>query len=105
MNNKLPLLSILLLSLSASTSFASENGGDNIGAGSDGFFVAPLDVDNLPANLFAFSLYTNRYTSTDFGALPGFDANVTAIVPRIDYLSPVKVLGGRLGSHQAIGRH
>lgn len=97
MNKKLSLLSILLLSLSASPSFASENGGDNIGAGSDGFFVAPLDVDNLPANLFAFSLYSNRYTSTDFGTLPGFDANVTAIVPRIDYLSPVKVLGGRLG--------
>lgn len=90
-------LTALAAALAAAPALASESGSDNIGPGADGFFVAPLDVDSLPAHLFAFSVYTNRYTADEFGALPGFDAKVTALVPRIDYLSPVKVLGGRLG--------
>ncbi|AZE48409.1 lipoprotein [Pseudomonas chlororaphis] len=34
---------------------ASESGVDNIGPGTDGFFILPLDVNGLPDHMFAFN--------------------------------------------------
>lgn len=34
---------------------ATESGVDNIGAGTDGFFILPLDVNALPDHMFAFN--------------------------------------------------
>ncbi|WP_417697452.1 SphA family protein [Pseudomonas sp.] len=82
---------------------ATETGVDNIGTGTDGFFVLPLDVDNLPDHMFAFNLYYNHYKARKFnisslgGEVPDVEIESTAVVPRIDYLSPLRVAGGRLG--------
>ncbi|AJO79350.1 transporter [Pseudomonas sp. MRSN 12121] len=40
---------------------ASESGVDNIGPGTDGFYILPLDVNGLPDHMFAFNLYYNHY--------------------------------------------
>ena len=40
---------------------ATEAGVDNIGTGTDGFFMLPLEVDSLPQNMVAFNLYYNHY--------------------------------------------
>lgn len=98
------LTGALTLALSAAA-FASENGGDNIGAGSDGFFVAPLDVNHLPDHLFVFDVYYNHYSTTQFDGtpLPAFEkATATVIAPRIDYLSPVRLLGARVGGYVSL---
>lgn len=86
---------------------ATENGVDNIGPGTDGFFVLPLDVNNLPDNMFAFNLYYNHYEATKLdisslgGKVPGVKITSDAIIPRLDYLGPLRVFGGRLGGYVA----
>ena len=86
---------------------ATETGVDNIGTGTDGFFVLPLDVDNLPDHMFAFNLYYNHYKARKFnisslgGEVPDVEIESTAVVPRIDYLSPLRVAGGRFGIYVA----
>ena len=99
----------LMLATSAVTlpALATEAGVDNIGTGTDGFFVLPLDVDNLPENMVAFNLYYNHYKATKFnisslgGKVPNVEIESTAVIPRIDYLSPVRILGGRLAGYIA----
>lgn len=101
MNNKkvwVPLALSAALALPACVQ-ATENGVDNIGPGADGFFVAPLDVDSLPDNLFAVDVYYNHYHSTHFGDLPGFKVTSSTTVPRIDYLSGLRLFGGRVGAY------
>jgi len=91
----------------ALSALATENGVDNIGPGTDGFFVLPLEVDSLPDNMFAFNLYYNHYKARKFnisslgGEVPGVEIESTAVIPRIDYLSPLRVAGGRLGIYVA----
>ncbi|MCI0995208.1 transporter, partial [Pseudomonas corrugata] len=86
---------------------ATENGVDNIGPGTDGFFVLPLEVDSLPDNMVAFNLYYNHYKARTFnisslgGKVPGVEIESTAVIPRIDYLSPLRFAGGRLGIYVA----
>jgi len=86
---------------------ATENGVDNIGTGTDGFFVLPLEVDSLPDNMVAFNLYYNHYKARTFnisslgGKVPGVEIESTAVIPRIDYLSPLRFAGGRLGIYVA----
>ncbi|MFV3308143.1 transporter [Pseudomonas sp. NY15181] len=108
---RLPRLPLAVsLSIAASLSLpvqATENGVDNIGPGTDGFFVLPLDVDNLPDNMFAFNLYYNHYEAKNLdisslgGKVPGVKITSDAIIPRLDYLSPLRVFGGRLGGYVA----
>ncbi|MCY1288964.1 putative MetA-pathway of phenol degradation [compost metagenome] len=84
---------------------ATENGVDNIGPGTDGFFVLPLDVDNLPDHMFAFNLYYNHYEARKLdisslgGKVPDVKITSDAIIPRLDYLSPLRLFGGRLGGY------
>lgn len=86
---------------------ATESGVDNIGPGTDGFFVLPLEVDSLPDHMVAFNLYYNHYKARKFnisslgGELPDVEIESTAVVPRIDYLSPLRVAGGRAGIYIA----
>jgi len=86
---------------------ATENGVDNIGPGTDGFFVLPLEVDSLPDNMVAFNLYYNHYKARTFnisslgGKVPRVEIESTAVIPRIDYLSPLRFAGGRLGIYVA----
>ncbi|UZD97574.1 transporter [Pseudomonas corrugata] len=86
---------------------ATENGVDNIGPGTDGFLVLPLEVDSLPDNMVAFNLYYNHYKARTFnisslgGKVPGVEIESTAVIPRIDYLSPLRFAGGRLGIYVA----
>ncbi|MBC3435890.1 transporter [Pseudomonas sp. BW16M2] len=86
---------------------ATENGVDNIGPGTDGFFVLPLNVDQLPAHMFAFNLYYNHYQARklDISSLGGKVEQVKitsdAIIPRLDYLSPLRLFGGRVGGYVA----
>ncbi|MCY1505994.1 putative MetA-pathway of phenol degradation [compost metagenome] len=103
----LRLATCLTLVFSASA-HATENGVDNIGPGTDGFFTLPLDVNNLPDHMFAFNLYYNHYNARKLnisslgGKVP--DAKITSdsITPRLDYLSPLRVFGGRLGGYFAV---
>jgi len=86
---------------------ATESGVDNIGTGTDGFYVLPLEVDSLPDHMVAFNLYYNHYKARKFnisslgGEVPGVEIESTAVIPRIDYLSPLRVAGGRLGIYVA----
>jgi hypothetical protein len=58
-------LALTLLGCTASLSaLATEAGVDNIGPGTDGFFMLPLEVDSLPENMVAFNLYYNHYKTT-----------------------------------------
>ena len=54
-------LHFALLSLISLPALATEGGVDNIGPGTDGFYILPLDVNNLPDHMFAFNLYYNHY--------------------------------------------
>ncbi|MFV3014354.1 transporter [Pseudomonas sp. KHB2.9] len=98
---------LALASLISVAAQATEGGVDNIGPGTDGFMMMPLDVNSLPDNMFAFNVYYNHYESTklDISSLGGKVPNVKitsdAIIPRLDYLSPIHVLGGRLGAYIA----
>lgn len=86
---------------------ATETGVDNIGTGTDGFYVLPLEVDSLPDHMVAFNLYYNHYKSRKLnisslgGEVPDVEIESTAVIPRIDYLSPLRVAGGRLGIYVA----
>lgn len=62
---------------------ATEAGVDNIGPGTDGFFMLPLDVNSLPDNMLAFNLYYNHYKATklNISSLGGKVPNVE-IEPR-----------------------
>ena len=86
---------------------ATEAGVDNIGTGTDGFFMLPLEVDSLPENMVAFNLYYNHYKARKLnissfgGKVPNVEIESTAVIPRLDYLSPVRVLGGRLAGYIA----
>jgi len=102
----------LAVSLAATASIAlsahaTEGGVDNIGPGTDGFFMLPLDVDHLPDHMFAFNLYYNHYEARklDISSLGGKVPDVRivsdAIIPRLDYLSPLRIGGGRLGAYVA----
>ncbi|WP_410209529.1 transporter [Aquirhabdus sp.] len=91
------------------SALATETGVDNVGAGSDGMFVAPLDLASLPSNLFVFDLYYNHYSATKFksailgGDIPDFKVNSNSIIPRVDYLSGITLPGGgRLGGYLAV---
>ncbi|MDH4869880.1 transporter [Pseudomonas sp. BN515] len=106
---QLPLLaaSLAIASSLALSAHATENGVDNIGPGTDGFFVLPLDVNNLPDHMFAFNLYYNHYEAKKLdisslgGKVPDVKITSDAIIPRLDYLSPLRVFGGRLGGYVA----
>ncbi|MBB4819771.1 hypothetical protein HNP29_003162 [Pseudomonas alcaligenes] len=109
---RVPRLSVLAASLAMATSLSSpaqatENGVDNIGPGTDGFFVLPLDVNNLPDHMFAFNLYYNHYEpkkpdiSSLGGKVPDVKITSDALIPRLDYLSPLRVFGGRVGGYVA----
>ncbi|MEK1910990.1 MAG: transporter [Pseudomonas chlororaphis] len=86
---------------------ASESGVDNIGPGTDGFFILPLDVNGLPDHMFAFNLYYNHYEARKLnisslgGKVPDVRIVSDAIIPRLDYLSPLRLFGGRLGGYVA----
>ncbi|WP_416310318.1 transporter [Pseudomonas sp. W03] len=105
---RLPLAASLFIASSLSLPVqATENGVDNIGPGTDGFFVLPLDVNKLPDHMFAFNLYYNHYEAKKLdisslgGKVPGVKITSDAIIPRLDYLSPLRVFGGRLGGYVA----
>ena len=109
---RVPQLPSLAASLVVATSLAlpaqaTENGVDNIGPGTDGFFVLPLDVNSLPDHMFAFNLYYNHYESKQLdisslgGKVPEVKITSDAIIPRLDYLSPLRLLGGRVGGYVA----
>ncbi|QJI28506.1 hypothetical protein HKK55_07170 [Pseudomonas sp. ADAK18] len=98
---------LALLTLISLPALATEGGVDNIGPGTDGFYILPLDVNNLPDHMFAFNLYYNHYEARKLnisslgGKVSGVDIQSDAVIPRLDYLSPVRVLGGRLGAYIA----
>ncbi|MDU9037104.1 transporter [Pseudomonas corrugata] len=100
-------MTLALACSSALPALATENGVDNIGPGTDGFLVLPLEVDSLPDNMVAFNLYYNHYKARTFdisslgGKVPGVEIESTAVIPRIDYLSPLRFAGGRLGIYVA----
>ncbi|MFJ2709793.1 transporter [Pseudomonas sp. NPDC087346] len=101
-------LALTMMGCAASLpALATEAGVDNIGPGTDGFFMLPLDVNSLPENMVAFNLYYNHYKSTKLnisslgGKVPNVDIESTAVIPRLDYLSPVRVFGGRLAGYIA----
>lgn len=99
--------SIAFASLVSLPAHATEGGVDNIGPGTDGVMILPLDVNSLPDNMFAFNLYYNHYEAKklNISSLGGKVADVKvssdAVVPRLDYLSPIRILGGRLGGYIA----
>ncbi len=70
-------------------------------------FRIALEVDSLPDHMVAFNLYYNHYKARKFnisslgGELPDVEIESTAVVPRIDYLSPLRVAGGRAGIYIA----
>jgi hypothetical protein len=101
-------LALTMLGCAASLpALATEAGVDNIGTGTDGFFMLPLEVDSLPENMVAFNLYYNHYKSRKLnisslgGKVPNVEIESTAVIPRLDYLSPVRVFGGRLAGYIA----
>ena len=100
-------LQFALLSLISLPALATEGGVDNIGPGTDGFYILPLDVNNLPDHMFAFNLYYNHYEARklDISSLGGKVSEVRiksdAVISRLDYLSPVRIFGGRLGGYVA----
>lgn len=111
-----PIQTLYSLQLVSSIAFASivsipvhatEGGVDNIGPGTDGFMMLPLDVNSLPDNMFAFNVYYNHYEAKKLnisslgGKVPDVKITSDAIIPRLDYLSPIRVLGGRLGAYIA----
>ncbi|MCP1419395.1 hypothetical protein J3D47_003638 [Pseudomonas laurylsulfativorans] len=104
----LPLMVISLAGVCAlQPALATEAGVDNIGPGTDGYFMLPLSPDSLPDNLVAFNLYYNHYKATKLnisslgGKVPHVEIESTAVIPRLDYLSPVRVFGGRLAGYIA----
>ena len=100
-------LTLGLACANALPALATESGVDNIGTGTDGFYVLPLEVDSLPDHMVAFNLYYNHYKARKFnisslgGEVPAVEIESTAVIPRIDYLSPLRVAGGRLGIYVA----
>ncbi|NMY70842.1 transporter [Pseudomonas sp. WS 5414] len=108
LTRSLPLhLGVALAACASLNALASESGVDNIGPGTDGFYVLPLSPDQLPEHMFAFNLYYNHYQAKklDISAFGGKvqEVKITsdAIIPRLDYLSPLRVFGGRLGGYVA----
>ncbi|BDB20813.1 hypothetical protein cym2001_41780 [Pseudomonas sp. CYM-20-01] len=99
--------SIAFASLVSLTAHATEGGVDNISPGTDGVMMLPLDVNNLPDNMFASNIYYNHYEAKklNMSSLGGKVSEVKissdTFVPRLDYLSPFWVLGGRLGGYVA----
>ncbi len=54
-------LGVALAACASLNAQATESGVDNIGPGTDGFYVLPLSPDQLPEHMFAFNLYYNHY--------------------------------------------
>ncbi|AOE83044.1 SphA family protein [Pseudomonas sp. TCU-HL1] len=102
-----PAVCLAIASSIAVPVHATEAGVDNIGPGTDGFFVLPLDVNNLPDHMFAFNLYYNHYEARKLdisslgGKVQGVNITSDAIIPRLDYLSPLRMFGGRVGGYIA----
>lgn len=100
-------ISLVLLSSVCLSAQATESGVDNIGPGTDGFFMLPLDVNNLADNMVAFNLYYNFYKARKLnisslgGKVPGVEITSEAVIPRLDYLTPLRLAGGRLGFYAA----
>lgn len=84
--------------LGFASAHASENGGDNIGQGSEGFFAGALP----PPGWYGV-LYGNHYHATEFkdgsgrSSIPGFDLKADVLAGRLFYMSDVEIAGGRLG--------
>ncbi|CAN7287654.1 transporter [Trinickia sp. LjRoot230] len=91
---------VSLLACVTGNAFATEGGGDTIGAGAEGFLAGAL-----PPPGFYGVLYYNYYHASRFNdshgssAVPGFDLNANVVIPRLLYMSNVKVFGGRLGGY------
>lgn len=100
-------ISLVLLSSVCLSAQATESGVDNIGPGTDGFFMLPLDVNSLADNMVAFNLYYNFYKARKLnisslgGKVPGVEITSEAVIPRLDYLTPLRLAGGRLGFYAA----
>nr|WP_063571708.1 transporter [Luteibacter rhizovicinus] len=86
------------LLVAAQSANATENGGDNIGQGSEGFFAGALP----PPGWYGVT-YGNRYRATRFNdgnghsSIPSFDLKADVLAGRLFYMTDLQVAGGRLG--------
>jgi hypothetical protein len=77
---------------------ATENGGDNIGKGSEGFYAGAIP----PQGLYGV-IYTNYYTADRYNdgkgrsVIPDFHLTVDAVAARLFYQSNLELAGGRVG--------
>lgn len=82
----------------AQAASATENGGDNIGKGSEGFYAGGIP----PQGLYGV-IYTNYYTADRYkddkgrSAIPDFHLSVEAVAARLFYQSNLELAGGRVG--------
>nr|WP_233171971.1 transporter [Dyella sp. ASV21] len=82
----------------ASTVCATENSGDNIGKGSEGFYAGAI-----PSQGFYGVLYTNYYTADRYNngkgrsAIANFHLTVDAVAARLFYQSNLEIAGGKVG--------
>ncbi len=107
MNYRLKTLAAVAIALAATvapnTSNATENGGDNIGQGSEGFFAGMLPSPGWYGVLYTDYYHASRFKDSHGNAsIPGFNFSAEVIAARLFYMSDLQVAGGRIGAF-AIG--
>ncbi|WP_063807657.1 transporter [Burkholderia cepacia] len=84
--------------LFAASAYATENGGQTVGLGAEGFAAGALP----PPGLYGL-IYYNSYNASQFSGnngnsmIPGFGVHANTIAPRLVYMTDKTIAGGLLG--------
>ncbi|KVV21714.1 phenol degradation protein meta [Burkholderia multivorans] len=85
----------MAVSVSAS---ATENGGQTVGLGAEGFLAGALPPPGVYGLLYYNNYSANRFADGSGNSLiPGFSVRANTIVPRVVYMTNESVAGGLLG--------
>ncbi|WP_419716511.1 SphA family protein [Acinetobacter johnsonii] len=93
--NKLTLnLSLsLIMGLSSTFTFATENGADSFALGAEGMMAGALP----PPGMYLLNYYQNYHAGQFDNGPPDFHLDVNAFIPRLVWVTEQNYLGGQLG--------
>ena len=87
----------LLMGLSGTLAFATENGADSFALGAEGMMAGALP----PPGVYLLTYYQNYHASQMDNGPPNFHLDVNAVIPRLVWMTEQNYLGGQLGFYAA----
>lgn len=87
----------LILGLSSTLTFATENGADSFALGAEGMMAGALP----PPGVYLLTYYQNYHAGQLDNGPPDFHLDANALIPRLVWMTEQNYLGGQLGFYAA----